>query len=341
MGTSLTEEQVGILGRAVRQVDICYDGDSAGQNAIDRAVTLFRDHQPQGMQLRVVQLPAGIDPDEYVQQNGADKFAKYLVDQEETPVDFYLRFYRLNKNLNNQTELISYLEQSLKLLATLSSSLEQDMYLTQLAKEFDLDKATLKSQLQDISRRLGGRKRHSQPASLPQNEGSSSGFSVGPGPASSPALQRNPIKRTELAEQLLLRYMFHDQEVWDHVAAINDFHFAHERYQTLYLLAESYFSEHGEYSAAGLMDYLKEDSLRSTLGQIEQLNVDDVVNMQLIDDCVQLIQEQIPLSQKIKELQSQIREASSLNNSELATQLTMKLIKLLKKQQELKAEETN
>ena len=63
--------------------------------------------------------------------------------------------------------------------------------------------------------------------------------------------------------------------------------------------------------------------------------------MQLIDDCVQLIQEQIPLSQKIKELQSQIREASSLNNSELATQLTMKLIKLLKKQQELKAEETN
>ena len=89
------------------------------------------------------------------------------------------------------------------------------------------------------------------------------------------------------------------------------------------------------------MDYLKEDSLRSTLGQIEQLNVDDVVNMQLIDDCVQLIQEQIPLSQKIKELQSQIREASSLNNSELATQLTMKLIKLLKKQQELKAEETN
>ena len=133
------------------------------------------------MQLRVVQLPAGIDPDEYVQQNGADKFAKYLVDQEETPVDFYLRFYRLNKNLNNQTELISYLEQSLKLLATLSSSLEQDMYLTQLAKEFDLDKATLKSQLQDISRRLGGRKRHSQPASLPQNEGSFFGIFGGAG----------------------------------------------------------------------------------------------------------------------------------------------------------------
>ena len=89
------------------------------------------------------------------------------------------------------------------------------------------------------------------------------------------------------------------------------------------------------------MGSIQEDSLRSTLGQIEQLNVDDVVNMQLIDDCVQLIQEQIPLSQKIKELQSQIKEASSLNNSELATQLTMKLIKLLKKQQELKAEETN
>lgn len=336
MGTSLTEEQVAILGRAVKQVDVCYDGDSAGQNAIDRAVTLFRDHQPRGMQLRVVQLPAGIDPDEYVQQNGADKFAKYLTDQEETPVDFYLRFYRTNKNLSNQNELISYLDQSLKLLATLPSSLEQDMYLTKLSKEFELDKGTLKSQLNDIRRQLGIRKQPPQAVQFPQNDD----FSKETVPA--PELQQRPtVNRTELAEQLLLRYMLHDQEVWSHVVAINNFHFAHERYQTLYLLAESYFSEHGEYSTAGLMDYLKENALRSTLGQIEQLNVEDVVDMRLIDDCIQLIQEQIPLSQKIKELQSQIREASSLNNSELVTQLTTKLIELLKKQQELKAEETN
>ncbi|MBB1086488.1 DNA primase [Limosilactobacillus fastidiosus] len=332
MGTSLTEEQVAVLGRAVNQVDICYDGDSAGQNAIDRAITLFRDHKPRGMQLRVVQLPAGVDPDEYVQQNGASQFNKYLVDQEETVVDFYLRFYRMNKNLNNQNELISYLEQSLKLLATLPSSLEQDMYLTKLAKEFELDKTTLKSQLAEISHRLGIKERSPLRSDTPGQAQSI---------VSHPVQQQKKVNRTELAEQLLLRYMFHDQEVWDHVTAINNFHFAHERYQTLYLLAEGYFSEHGEYSAAGLMDYLKEDSLRSTLGQIEQLNVDEGVEMQLIDDCVQLIQKQIPLSQKIKELQSQIREASSLNNNELATQLTMELIKLLKKQQELKAEETN
>ena len=334
MGTSLTEEQVVELGRTVKQVDICYDGDSAGQNAIDRAITLFQDHQPRGMELRVVQLPAGVDPDEFVQQNGPEQFVKYLTDQEETSVDFYLRFYRTNKNLNNQNELISYLDQALQLLATLPSQLEQDMYLTKLAKEFDLDKVTLKGQLANISQRLGVKHRQSKA------EGYSSSSYQAPAPVQV-AQPTKIIKRTELAEQLLLRYMLHDPEVWSHVTAISDFHFAHERYQTLYLLGESYFSEHGEYSAAGLMDYLKEDDLRSTLGQIEQLNVDDTVDMQLIDDCIQLIREQVPLSQQIKELKSQISEASSLNNSELATQLTMKLIKLLKKQQELKTEETN
>lgn len=335
MGTSLTEEQVGIIGHATKQVDVCYDGDSAGQNAIDRAITLIQDHQPQGMQLRVVQLPAGVDPDEYVQQNGAEQFAKYLTAQEETPVDFYLRFYRSGKSLNNQNELIAYLDQVLKLLATLPSPLEQDMYLTKLAKEFDLDKQSLKGQLAELSQKLGIKSRQVNTRPVRYN---SAAYQV-PNPAvSQPA---KTINRTELAEQLLLRYMLHDQEVWLHVTAVKDFHFVHERYQTLYLLAESYFSEHGEYSVAGLMDYLKEDELRSTLGQIEQLNVEELVDMQLIDDCVRLIQEQMPLAEKIKEVQSQIREASSLNNNELATQLTMELIKLLKKQQELKTEETN
>ena len=102
MGTSFTEEQVQIINRTTKQLDICYDGDSAGQNAIDRAIGLVNDHQNGQLAIRVVQLPAGVDPDEYVQQNGADKFRAYVHDREETTTDFYLRFLRNGRNLDNQ-----------------------------------------------------------------------------------------------------------------------------------------------------------------------------------------------------------------------------------------------
>ena len=89
------------------------------------------------------------------------------------------------------------------------------------------------------------------------------------------------------------------------------------------------------------MDYLSEAELRATLGQIEELNVDDQVDMQVVDDCLHLITKSTPLETQIKDVRAQLREASALNNSELATNLTMKLVDLLKQQQQLKTEEIN
>ena len=333
MGTSLTEEQVGLLGRACRHLVICYDGDSAGQNAIDRAISLVNDHRPAGMQLRIVQLPAGVDPDEYVQQKGREEFKNYLGSHVETPVDFYFNFYRHGHNLNQQSDLLAYINQILKLLAQLQSPVEQDLYLERLASEFNLDKATLKVQLEEIRPQPP---QYHYPAA---NQGSSNNYNPGSAP-----LDRHTqatVNRTERAEQLLLRYMLADREVWTHVTAHKDFHFVHERYQTLYLVATSYFAEQNNYSVAGLMDYLSEDELRTTLGQIEELNVDERVDMQVVDDCLQLIMKSTPLETQIKDVRAQLREASSLNNSELATNLTMKLVDLLKQQQQLKTEEIN
>lgn len=109
----------------------------------------------------------------------------------------------------------------------------------------------------------------------------------------------------------------------------------------MYLLAASYFSENGSYSTADFLDYLDESSLQGTLGQIENLNVDQEVDMRAIDDCIHMIVEQTPLAAQIADKQAQLKEANSLHNTELATQLTIELVKLLKQQQRLKTEETN
>lgn len=335
MGTSFTEEQVAIIGRATKQLDICYDGDQPGQNAIDRAISLVNDHRPNQLQVKVVQLPAGIDPDEYVQKYSPQQFNAYLTNKEETTTEFYLRFLRNGKNLDNQNELMQYLNQALKVIAQVQAPLEEDMYLQRLASEFNLDRQTLKTQLDQLRQQLGI---HNQPWTKQQ-----------------PSLVRHQqfqqtseeehrkvkLSRTELAEQILLRYMLYDREVWMHVTSDHDFHFAHEKYQTLYLLAASYFSENGSYSTADFLDYLDESSLQGTLGQIENLNVDQEVDMRAIDDCIHMIAEQTPLAAQIADKQAQLKEANSLHNTELATQLTIELVKLLKQQQRLKTEETN
>ncbi len=335
MGTSFTEEQVAIIGRATKQLDICYDGDQPGQNAIDRAISLVNDHRPNQLQVKVVQLPAGIDPDEYVQKYGPQQFNAYLTNKEETTTEFYLRFLRNGKNLDNQNELMQYLNQALKVIAQVQAPLEEDMYLQRLASEFNLDRQTLKTQLDQLRQQLGI---HNQPwikqrPSLVRHQQFQQ--------TSEEEHRKVKLSRTELAEQILLRYMLYDREVWMHVTSDHNFHFAHEKYQTLYLLAASYFSENGSYSTADFLDYLDESSLQGTLGQIENLNVDQEVDMRAIDDCIHMIAEQTPLAAQIADKQAQLKEANSLHNTELATQLTIELIKLLKQQQRLKTEETN
>ncbi len=69
MGTSLTEEQVGILERVVTVLELCLDADRAGQDAMFRAAQLAESRK---LELRVVPLPDGTDPADLIEREGAD-----------------------------------------------------------------------------------------------------------------------------------------------------------------------------------------------------------------------------------------------------------------------------
>jgi DNA primase len=69
MGTSLTEEQAGQLERVVGVLELCLDADAAGQQAMLRAARVVERRK---LELRVVPLPAGRDPADLIQSEGAD-----------------------------------------------------------------------------------------------------------------------------------------------------------------------------------------------------------------------------------------------------------------------------
>ncbi|MGQ9687985.1 MAG: DNA primase [Desulfobaccales bacterium] len=72
LGTALTREQVRLLKSLVSRVVLVFDGDEAGARAMCRAFPLF---SQEGLPVRVIALPRGMDPDTYVQAHGPELFA--------------------------------------------------------------------------------------------------------------------------------------------------------------------------------------------------------------------------------------------------------------------------
>ena len=74
-GTSLTPQQVGILSRYAPEVVVNYDPDAAGQNAAKRSIQLLLER---GLTVRILSLPGGLDPDDFVRKHGAEAYRRSL-----------------------------------------------------------------------------------------------------------------------------------------------------------------------------------------------------------------------------------------------------------------------
>ena len=71
LGTAFTEEQANLLARYTKEVLLTMDADEAGQKAIRRAAEIL---EKTGLKTRVISIPDGKDPDEFIKKNGPDRF---------------------------------------------------------------------------------------------------------------------------------------------------------------------------------------------------------------------------------------------------------------------------
>ncbi|MVM30724.1 DNA primase [Spirosoma sp. HMF4905] len=84
-GTSLTTEQIRLIARFTPNVTILYDGDAAGIKAALRGLDMVLE---EGLNLRLLLLPDGEDPDSYVHKVGADTFKAYIKEHSQDFIDF-------------------------------------------------------------------------------------------------------------------------------------------------------------------------------------------------------------------------------------------------------------
>lgn len=152
LGTALTNEQAVLMKRYADEVIICYDADGAGQKATARAIQILRNA---GLPIKILTVPSGKDPDEFIRSKGENGPAafKLLIDKCGNDVEYRLMKLRENYNLTTTDGKVAFLNDAVKIVASIESPIERDVFASKLCAELEIDKNAFKDQIAKIKRR--------------------------------------------------------------------------------------------------------------------------------------------------------------------------------------------
>jgi DNA primase len=168
-GTALTPEQVKLLGRYAKRIILLYDGDAAGSNAAVRGVDTILEHWGMdesdlgqmlgdGFVVYAVMLPAGADPDSYVQEHGAEAFREYIAKHRQDFVQFQHTLAVRSGALGTPEGTVQVQERVLEQIAMLQSGLLREQYVRRTAEVFGVPDIHLYRALEEQMSRRNRRK---------------------------------------------------------------------------------------------------------------------------------------------------------------------------------------
>ena len=140
LGTAFTAEQARLL-RRYGEITICYDGDEAGQRATLRALEIFEQN---GVEARVIEIPGGQDPDDFVKANGKEAFMQL---ERMEPTQYRLIKLAARSDLTTSPGMASYAIEAAKIVGQLQSPVQRERYATGLATQTGYDIATIYEQM--------------------------------------------------------------------------------------------------------------------------------------------------------------------------------------------------
>ncbi len=152
LGTALTDGQAKLMSRFANEVIISYDSDEAGKKATQRAIKILRRG---GMSVKVLSIPKGKDPDEFMKAYGKDAGVRFrnLIENSANDVEYRLGIIRSSYNLEKSDEKVKYLDECLKILCELSSPIECEIYAGKLSEEVGVEKKLILLQVDKMKKR--------------------------------------------------------------------------------------------------------------------------------------------------------------------------------------------
>lgn len=164
MGTSLTKEQARLCKRYTDNVFISYDGDFAGQKANLRGLDIMKQ---EGVKVRVVPLPEGLDPDDVIKQMGADGYRECL-GRAMPLIDYRIQAAKGKYELSRTDEKREFIREALSIVREAESATEREELLKRLSAESGVSLTALMRDLEDVPRLA---EKEVKPPPAPKEEG--------------------------------------------------------------------------------------------------------------------------------------------------------------------------
>ncbi len=219
-GTALTKGQIRLIQRFTKNITVLYDGDAAGIKAALRGIDLLLED---GMNVKVVLLPDGEDPDSFARKHNASDFAKFIKENEK---DFII--FKTNLLLGDagsdpiqRSSVISKIVQS---IAVIPDNISRSVYIRECSATMEIDEQVVLNEVNKIRLR---RDRHIdptlQPAPSPKPTEQTGQQETLPQAAPQEQPDRSPFETHELT---LLRYIvrYGEHLLYDYIDEETDEH---------------------------------------------------------------------------------------------------------------------
>lgn len=280
MGTALTKGHTRLLKRLSKIVYLCLDGDQAGRKATIKAIDIL---VQEGFQVKVIDLPNDLDPDEFLEKKGVDELNS-LINNPISSLQFKMNYYYELTNMDNYEERKNYLEVVASEICKLDDEIDQDYYISQLEKKSGFSK--------EIISRLVSKK---------------SSIKIAQQSTYVPYKQSiRLIDKYSRAERDLLYYMMNDKNVAMMYEAKAGFMF-NDNYRIIASYIVDYYRHEIVLEIADLISSIDDENLVKNIVEISQLNLPKLNDTSAIDDYINIIKEKT-VKIKIEELTKALKD---------------------------------
>lgn len=149
LGTAFTEEQANLLARYTKEVLLTMDADEAGQKAIKRASEIL---EKTGLKTRVISIPDGKDPDEFIKKNGPDRF-RALIEGAVSDIEYKLLIAAKDIDLDADDGKLKYLSAAAEIIAEQSDIMTRDIYIGRLSDKYGVSRTALETKVKELRKR--------------------------------------------------------------------------------------------------------------------------------------------------------------------------------------------
>ncbi|MCB9800126.1 MAG: DNA primase [Candidatus Omnitrophica bacterium] len=309
LGTALTEEHVQTLKRFVDEAIVIYDGDAAGIRASLKGLEIFLQG---GMNVKLVQMPAGLDPDDYLKKEGTGKFGQLL----ETAKDFFdykLDILKKQYDLQDSLGLMRVSADFIETLSKVKDPILSAHYVRRLAGELNLEEDIIRTELQKFKEKAV---RSHEPS---------------PGETKKEAhAEARSQKAFETEEVLLLAHMIDDEKMLAlGVRELKESDFGDKRLGLLFRDLTLRVEHAQSLQLASILASIQDEGLKRALVRIAATDWPADERKKAFSDCLQKIRQK-QRTRKLMVLKGHIQQAEKNGDTHALTQLVKEYQELLK-----------